>query len=174
MTGNMSEDAMFIRDATHDDIGAIQRIYAHHVLHGTGSFEEEAPSVAAMIERFDLVKSRALPWLVAEIDGAVAGYSYANLYRERSAYRFTLEDAVYIAPERARGGVGRALLTEVLARSAAGGYARMIAVIGDSGNHGSIGLHRALGFRHAGTLEAVGFKFGRWLDSVIMQRDLGG
>lgn len=165
---------MIIRDATHDDIEAVQRIYAHHVLHGTGSFEEEPPPVATMIERFELVKARGLPWLVAEIDGDVAGCSYANLYRERSAYRFTLEDAVYIAPGRARGGVGRALLTDVLARSAAGGYARMVAVIGDSENHGSIGLHRALGFRHIGTLQAVGFKFGRWLDSVIMQRDLGG
>jgi L-amino acid N-acyltransferase YncA len=163
---------MIIRDAALDDLPAIQRIYAHHVLHGAGSFEEAPPSVETMTERFGIVKSRNLPWIVAEIDGAIAGYSYANLYRERSAYRFTLEDAVYIAHDRARTGVGRALLTEVLARSTAGGYRQMIAVIGDSENHGSIGLHRALGFRHIGTLQAVGFKFGRWLDSVIMQKNL--
>ncbi|MFN3890797.1 MAG: GNAT family N-acetyltransferase [Beijerinckiaceae bacterium] len=163
---------MIVRDAAQADIAAIQKIYAHHVLHGTGSFEEEPPSMEMMIERFDVVRSRGLPWLVAEIDGAVAGYSYANLYRERSAYRFTLEDAVYIAPDRARGGIGRALLAEVLARCAAGGYQQMIAIIGDSENLGSIGLHRAMGFDHIGTLRAVGFKFGRWLDSVIMQKTL--
>jgi phosphinothricin acetyltransferase len=117
---------------------------------------------------------RGLPWLVAEIDGEIAGYSYARPYHERSAYRFTLEDAVYIAPGRVRGGVGRALLSEVLARCAAGGYRQMIAIIGDTQNHGSIGLHRSMGFRHVGTLERVGLKFGRWLDSVIMQKDLGG
>ena len=164
---------MLIRNATHDDIDAIQRIYAHHVLHGAGSFEEEPPSVETMIERFDLVASRNLPWLVAEMDGVVAGYAYANLYRERSAYRYTLEDAVYIAPDRARSGIGHALLTEILARATAGGFRQMVAVIGDSENYGSIGLHRALGFRRIGTLQEVGFKFGRWLDSVIMQKDLG-
>jgi L-amino acid N-acyltransferase YncA len=163
---------MIIRDATHDDVPAIQRIYAHHVLYGAGSFEEQPPSIETMIERFDLVASRNLPWLVADIDGAIAGYAYANLYRERSAYRFTLEDAVYIAPDRARNGVGRALLGEVLARSTAGGYRQMIAVIGDSENHGSMGLHTALGFKRIGTLQSVGFKFGRWLDSVIMQKGL--
>ena len=165
---------MIIRDAAHADLAAIQQIYAHHVLHGTGSFEEEPPSLDAMIARFDLVTARNLPWIVAEIDGEIAGYSYANLYRERSAYRFTLENAVYIAPGRVRGGVGRTLLGEVLARCAAAGYRQMIAVIGDSENHGSIGLHRAMGFRRIGTLQAVGFKFGRWLDSVIMQKELGG
>lgn len=163
---------MIIRDAAHNDIAAIQRIYAHHVLHGAGSFEEAPPSVETMMERFDLVASRNLPWLVADIGGDIAGYSYANLYRERSAYRFTLEDAVYIAPTHTRCGVGRALLSEVLAGAAAAGFRQMVAVIGDSENHGSIGLHNALGFRHIGTLQAVGFKFGRWLDSVIMQKDL--
>ncbi len=163
---------MIIRDATHDDIAAFQRIYAHHVLNGAGSFEELPPTIETMIERFDLVASRNLPWLVADIDGVIAGYAYANLYRERSAYRFTLEDAVYIAPDLARSGIGHALLTELLSRSTAAGYRQMIAVIGDSENYGSIGLHRALGFRRIGTLQAVGFKFGRWLDSVIMQKDL--
>ena len=165
---------MIIRDANHDDIAAIQRIYAHHVLNGAGSFEEEPPTIRTMVERFDLVASRNLPWLVADIDGVIAGYAYANLYRERSAYRFTLEDAVYIAPDLARSGIGHTLLTELLARCTAAGYQQMIAVIGDSENYGSIGLHRALGFRRIGTLQAVGFKFARWLDSVIMQKDLQG
>jgi L-amino acid N-acyltransferase YncA len=163
---------MIIRDAAPDDIPAIRAVYAHHVLHGAGSFEEEPPSIETMMARFDAVKMRGLPWLVAEIDGAVAGYAYARPYHERSAYRFTLEDAVYIAPGRVRAGIGRALLSDVLARCAAGGYRQMIAIIGDSENHGSIGLHRALGFRHVGTLDRVGLKFGRWLDSVIMQKDL--
>jgi len=163
---------MIIRDAEASDLSAIQQIYAHHVLHGTGSFEEAPPQLKEITARFELVKARNLPWIVAEIDGGIAGYSYANLYRERSAYRFTLENAVYIAPERVRSGVGRALLGDVLARAAAGGYREMIAVIGDNENHGSIGLHRAMGFRHIGTLEKVGFKFGRWLDSVIMQKNL--
>ncbi|MDP2355225.1 MAG: N-acetyltransferase family protein [Beijerinckiaceae bacterium] len=163
---------MHIRDAAPDDLPAIQRIYAHHVLHGVGSFEETPPSLETMLARFNLVKSRGLPWLVAQVNGDIAGYSYADLHRERSAYRFTLEDAVYIAPGHARGGLGRALLHEILARSRTGGYRQMIAVIGDSQNHGSIGLHTALGFRPIGTLHSVGFKFGRWLDSVIMQKDL--
>ena len=165
---------MLVRDATLDDVQAIADIYAHHVLHGAGSFEEEPPSLDTMIARYRAVVDRGLPWLVAEIDGAVAGYSYARPYHERSAYRFTLEDAVYIAPGRVRGGVGRALLAEVLARCAAGGYRQMIAIIGDTQNHGSIGLHRSMGFRHVGTLDRVGLKFGKWLDSVIMQKDLGG
>lgn len=164
---------MIIREATHGDMAEIHRIYAHHVLHGAGSFEEAPPSVETMVERFDLMASRKLPWLVADIDGVIAGYCYANRYHERSAYRFTLEDAVYIAPDRARSGIGHALLTEILARATAGGYRQMVAVIGDSENYGSIGLHRALGFRRIGTLQAVGFKFGRWLDSVIMQKELG-
>ena len=134
---------MLVRDATLDDVQAIADIYAHHVLHGAGSFEEEPPSLETMVARYRAVVDRGLPWLVADIDGAVAGYSYARPYHERSAYRFTLEDAVYIAPGRVRGGVGRALLAEVLARCAAGGYRQMIAIIGDTQNHGSIGLHRS-------------------------------
>lgn len=165
---------MLVRDATPDDVQAIAGIYAHHVLHGTGSFEEEPPSHDTMMARYRAVADRGLPWLVAEVEGAVAGYSYARPYHERSAYRFTLEDAVYIAPGRVRGGVGRALLTQVLARCSAGGYRQMIAIIGDTQNYGSIGLHRSMGFRHVGTLDRVGLKFGRWLDSVIMQKDLGG
>lgn len=163
---------MRLRDATLNDIPAIQAIYAHHVLHGAGSFEEEPPHVDVMAQRWRAVTERGLPWLVAEIDGAVAGYSYARPYHERSAYRFTLEDAVYVAPDCARRGVGRALLAQVLALCAARGYRNMIAIIGDSANHGSIGLHTALGFRPVGILRGVGLKFGRTLDSVIMQKSL--
>jgi phosphinothricin acetyltransferase len=163
---------MRIRDARPDDLPAVTAIYAHHVLHGTASFEEEPPDLDAMAARWRLVTERGLPWLVAEADGALLGYSYANLYRERSAYRHTVEDAVYVAPEAIRRGAGRALLAEVVDRCARDGRRQMVAVIGDSANAGSIGLHAALGFRHVGVLEKVGFKFGRWIDSVLMQRAL--
>jgi phosphinothricin acetyltransferase len=165
---------MRIRDAQEDDFPAIQEIYAHHVLHGAGSFEEEPPGVEAMLARFAAVRARALPWIVVEEGGAIRGYAYARPYHERSAYRFTLENSVYVAPDAARRGFGRALLGELLARCAAGGYRQMIAIIGDSGNAGSIGLHSAMGFRHAGLLRGVGLKFGRTLDSVLMQKDLQG
>ena len=163
---------MRVRASTVSDVPAIQAIYAHHVLHGTGSFEEEPPSVDVMRERWLAVAERALPWLMAEIDGAIMGYSYARPYHERSAYRFTVEDAVYVAPDGGRRGVGRALLTQVLSQCAGAGYRSMVAIIGDSGNEGSIGLHRALGFRPVGVLQGVGLKFGRTLDSVIMQKSL--
>lgn len=163
---------MRVRASTVSDVPAIQAIYAHHVLHGTGSFEEEPPSVDVMKERWLAVAERGLPWLVAEIDGAIMGYSYARPYHERSAYRFTVEDAVYVAPDGGRRGVGRALLTQVLGQCAGAGYRSMVAIIGDSANHGSIGLHRALGFRPVGVLQGVGLKFGRTLDSVIMQKSL--
>lgn len=163
---------MLIRDALIDDFVAIAAIYAYHVRTGTGSFEEEAPSLDVMIERWGAVTKRNLPWLVAEVDGAIAGYAYARPYHERSAYRFTLEDAVYIAAGAARGGLGRALLSQILARCAKDGYRQMIAIIGDSANAGSIGLHESLGFRQVGILRNVGLKFGRSLDSVLMQREL--
>ncbi|MFZ9501033.1 MAG: GNAT family N-acetyltransferase [Beijerinckiaceae bacterium] len=165
---------MRIRDAQEDDFPAIQAIYAHHVLHGAGSFEEEPPGVETMLARFAAVRAHALPWIVVEEGGAIRGYAYARPYHERSAYRFTLENSVYVAPDAARRGFGRALLAELLARCAAGGYRQMIAIIGDSGNAGSIGLHSAMGFRHAGLLRGVGLKFGRTLDSVLMQKDLQG
>lgn len=164
---------MLVRDALLEDLPAIAAIYAHHVRTGTGSFEEEPPEVEFMIERWRAVTNRNLPWLVAETDGILAGYAYARPYHERSAFRFTLEDAVYIAPDAARSGLGRALLSNVLARCADDGYRQMIAIIGDSENAGSIGLHESLGFRHVGTLRNVGVKFGRMLDSVLMQRELG-
>jgi len=164
---------MRVRDATEDDLAAIAAIYGHHVLNGTGSFEEAPPSLEDMWTRFRAVRARDLPWLVAEGDGRILGYAYARPYHERSAYRYTLEDAVYVAPDAAGAGVGRALLSEVLARCTAAGYRQMVAIIGDSGNAASIGLHRALGFRPVGVLQGVGLKFGRSLDSVIMQRALG-
>ena len=163
---------MLLRDALIDDFVAIAAIYAYHVRTGAGSFEEEPPSLDVMIDRWGAVTNRNLPWLVAEVDGAVAGYAYARPYHERSAYRFTLEDAVYVAAGAARSGLGRALLSGVIDRCAAQGYRQMIAVIGDSANTGSISLHAALGFRHVGTLRDVGVKFGRSLDCVLMQREL--
>jgi L-amino acid N-acyltransferase YncA len=150
----------------------VQAIYAHHVLHGAASFDEEPPPLAEMQRRRADVLGRGMPYLVAEIDGRVAGYSYASPYRARPAYRFTLENSVYVDPARPRAGTGRALLAALIARCEAGEWQQMIAVIGDSANAPSIGLHAALGFRRIGTLHAVGFKFGRWIDSVLMQRAL--
>ena len=164
---------MLVRDARDGDLAEIQAIYAHHVLHGTASFEEEAPQLAEMQRRRADVLARGLPYLVAEHQGVVTGYSYATPYRARSAYRFSIENSVYVSHKRQRAGIGRALLTELIARCERGDWRQMIAVIGDSAHTASIGLHASLGFRTVGTLEAVGFKFGRWLDSVLMQRALG-
>jgi L-amino acid N-acyltransferase YncA len=164
---------MKVRDASGDDLGAVQEIYAHHVLHGLASFEEAPPPVEEMRARREAVLALALPYLVAEVDGRVAGYAYATLYRSRSAYRHSLEDSVYVRDGFAGRGIGAALLGELIARCERGPWRQMIAVIGDSANTPSIALHRKLGFREIGTLEAVGFKFGRWVDSVLMQRALG-
>ena len=164
---------MLVRDSREDDVAEIEAIYAYHVRHGTASFEEEAPQLAEMQRRRAEVLARGLPYLVAEREGRVAGYSYATPYRTRSAYRFTIENAVYVDPACPRAGIGRALLAALIARCEAGDWRQMIAVIGDSSHMASIGLHASLGFREVGTLEAVGFKFGRWLDSVLMQRALG-
>jgi L-amino acid N-acyltransferase YncA len=164
---------MLLRDARDDDMAAIQAIYAHHVLHGTASFEEEPPSLGEMQRRRADVLARGLPYLLAEIGGRVAGYSYATPYRARSAYRFTIENSVYVDQARHRAGIGRALLAELIARCEQGEWRQMIAIIGGSGHEASIGLHAALGFRHVGTLQAVGLKFGGWHDTVLMQRPLG-
>ena len=163
-----------IRPATLEDAQALQAIYAHHVAHGFGSFEETAPSAQTMVERWSAITRRGLPYLVAEIDGAVAGLAYAGPYRPRSAYRHTVEDSVYVGAAFQGQGVGKALLGAVIERCEGMGLRRMLAFIGDSGNAGSIGLHRSCGFRPAGVLEKVGFKAGRWLDVVVMARDLGG
>ena len=162
-----------IRDLRPEDLPAVTQIYAHYVEQGTGTFEETAPSLAEMSERCEQIRAKGLPWLVAEADGAVIGYAYAGQFHRRSAYRFTLEDSVYIDPAHHRRGAGRVLLAELLRRCEALGYRQMIALIGDSANYGSIGLHRALGFQLVGTYKTVGIKFGRWLDVVLMQRALG-
>ena len=164
---------LVIRDAEPDDFERITEIYGHHVLHGLASFEERAPEIAELTSRWQHVRERGLPYLVAEVDGRVEGFAYAGAYRTRPAYRFTVEDTIYIAPEVVGKGAGRALLSELIKRVTALGYRQMVAVIGDSANVASIGLHARLGFRVAGTLQSAGFKMGRWVDSVIMQRGLG-
>jgi phosphinothricin acetyltransferase len=162
-----------VRPATAGDLPAIHSIYAHHVLHGLASFEEEPPSMEELARRFRDVTGRGLPYLVAELDGTLAGYGYCAPYRSRSAYRYALEDSVYVRHDMTGRGVGRRLLEELIRRCEGLGYRQMIAVIGDSANAASIGLHESEGFLRAGTLRSVGFKFGRWVDSVIMQRPLG-
>jgi L-amino acid N-acyltransferase YncA len=161
-----------VRDLREEDIAGVQAIYAFHVLHGLATFEEEPPTVTELARRHADIQARGLPYLVAERDGEIAGYSYAAPYRARSAYRFTVENSVYVDRRRHRSGVGHALLSTLIARCSAGGWRQMIAVIGDSGNVASIALHRRLGFQWVGTLNAVGYKFGRWVDSVLMQRAL--
>ena len=162
-----------LHDATPDDLAAITAIYAHHVRTGTASFELDPPDEAEMARRMQDVKARGLPWIVATRDGQVAGYAYAAPFRLRPAYRFTLEDSVYVREGEGRRGTGSLLLAELIARCEAGGYRQMVAVIGDSANAASIALHARHGFRHAGLLAASGWKFGRWVDTVLMQRDLG-
>lgn len=163
-----------LRVATANDIAAIQPIYAHHVLHGLASFEEVPPDAAELARRQADVLGRGFPYVVAvDGDGRIVGYAYANLYRPRSAYRYTVEDSIYLAPDQGRRGIGRLLLDRLIADCTAVGARQMIAVIGDLANHGSIGLHRACGFHMVGTLPATGLKFGRWVDSVLMQRPLG-
>jgi len=162
-----------LRPAAPADLPAIQAIYAHHVLHGLASFEEEPPALEELRRRHDDCVRRRLPWLVTEIAGSVAGYGYCSPYRSRSAYRYTLEDSVYVRQDAQGKGVGSAILRELIARCEALGYRQLIAVIGDSANAASIRLHARLGFIRSGTLRSVGFKFGRWVDSVVMQRPLG-
>lgn len=161
-----------IRSARETDLPAIHAIYSRHVLRGLASFEEVPPSLSEIGARREAVLALGLPYLVAELDGAVAGYSYAAMYRARTAYRYTIEDSVYIADGLAGKGIGTALLSDLIARCEAGPWRQMLAVIGDSANAASIALHRSLGFSMIGTLPSVGFKFGRWVDSVIMQRAL--
>lgn len=171
--GTMMRTAVDVRDAREGDMRFVQEIYAHHVLHGLASFEEEPPGIAEMIGRREGVLKLGLPYLVAEMDGRIVGYSYASLYRPRPAYRHTIEDSVYIRDGFAGNGIGRELLSELIRRCEAGPWRQMLAVIGDSANAGSIGLHGSQGFRQIGRLDAVGFKFGRWVDSILMQRPLG-
>ena len=168
----MNPTPLTVRPSSAEDLAAITAIYGHDVLHGTGTFELEPPDAAEMARRRDDVIGKGLPWLVAEQDGEVIGYAYANHFRPRRAYRFCLEDSIYLHPDARGRGVGRVLLAELIAHCEAAGARQMLAVIGDSTNAGSVGVHRALGFVHTGLLKASGWKFGRWLDVVIMQRML--
>lgn len=165
--------SLSIRPATNADIPAITRIYADAVERGTASFELARPDETEMARRMQELTDNGYPYLAADVDGALAGYAYAGPYRARPAYRFTVEDSVYVAPEAQGRGLGRALLTTLIKESEARGFRQMIAVIGDSGQTASIALHAALGFAYVGTLPSTGFKFGRWLDTVLMQRPLG-
>jgi phosphinothricin acetyltransferase len=163
-----------IRPAIAADFPAIQRIYAHHVLTGLASFEETPPDLTEIARRWQAIAETGLPYVVAvDAAGEIAGYAYAGPYRPRSAYRFTVEDSIYLDPRAIGKGLGRALLARLIEDATACGKRQMIAVIGDSANLASIGVHMALGFEPTGTFRAVGFKFGRWVDSVLMQRSLG-
>jgi L-amino acid N-acyltransferase YncA len=168
-----TRSAILVRDARDTDMDAVTKIYAAHVLYGLASFEEVPPSLDEMTTRRAAVLQLGLPYLVAELDGRVVGYSYATFYRTRPAYRYTVEDSVYVEDGFHGRGVGTALLAELIARCERGPWRQMLAVIGDSGNAGSIALHRRMGFAPAGNLVSVGFKLGRWVDSVFMQRALG-
>lgn len=168
-----NDGAWSIRTADFGDALAIAGIYADHVLHGTASFEEIPPGVEEMTRRMAAVLEAGLPYLVAEAEGVVVGFAYAGPHRPRAAYRHTVEDSIYLTAAAQGRGLGRALLEELIARCEATGRLRqMIAVIGDSANAGSIAVHARAGFRMVGTMTNVGFKFGRWLDTVIMQRPL--
>jgi phosphinothricin acetyltransferase len=170
VTGNA---ALQIRAALPADVARIAAIYGDHVLDGTASFEEVPPAAEEMARRLASVQDSGLPWLVAERDGRMVGYAYAGLYNARAAYRHTVEDSVYVDAACAGQGIGTVLLTALLEQCTALGYRQMVAIVGDSGNTASLRLHERLGFRHIGTLERVGFKFGRWLDVVMLQRTLG-
>jgi L-amino acid N-acyltransferase YncA len=161
-----------IRPAMPSDIDAIAVIYAYHVNHSTGSFETEAPDSLEMTRRWKEVRARSLPWLVAEENGEITGYAYAAPYRTRAAYRHTVEDSIYVRADRVGTGLGKLLMPALITASQACGMHQVVAVIGDSANHPSITLHRRFGFYDAGLLRAVGLKFGCWLDTVFMQRNL--
>ncbi|ABM94064.1 GNAT family N-acetyltransferase [Methylibium petroleiphilum] len=173
MSATYPAAALLLRPSAAADLPALTALYGWHARHGSGTFELEGPSLEEMARRRDDVLAKGLPWLVAERHGDLLGYAYAAPFRPRLAYRFALEDSIYLAPHAHRQGVGRALLAELIARCEAWGARQMFAVIGDSTNAASIGLHRALGFADVGTMHAAGWKFDRWLDVVIMQRRLG-
>ena len=162
-----------IRPSSDADVPAIAAIYAHHVLHGTGTFETEPPSPADMAGRRADVLAKGLPYLVAEQDGQVLGFAYSTWFKPRPAYRFSAEDSIYLAADQPGRGLGRLLLSELAAQAEQAGVRKLIAVIGDSANAGSIGVHRAMGFQHVGVLSACGWKFDRWLDVVLMEKSLG-
>lgn len=165
---------MDIRPATPEDLPACQAIYAHHVLEGTGTFDELPPSLEAVAARHREITGRGRSWVVAADATGILGYAYFDQYRDRSAYRFTAEDSVYVREDVRGQGVGKALVARLLDEAREAGFRQMLAVIGDSDNVGSIGVHASLGFQRVGTLRDVGFKFGRWIDVVLMQRHLAG
>ena len=162
-----------IRPTSDADITAITAIYAHHVLHGTGTFETSAPSAAEMMTRRQDVLSKGLPYLTLEDDSGVLGFAYCNWFKPRPAYRFSAEDSIYLSPTAAGRGLGRLLLEELATQAERAGIRKLIAVIGDSTNKGSIGVHQACGFTYVGMLSACGWKFDRWLDVVLMERRIG-
>jgi len=164
---------MQIRPVRPADLPEIQGIYAHHVLHGTGTFEEVPPSVEEIAARMEHITDQGWPWLVAEDATGLLGYCYLTRFRPRAAYRFCAENAVYVRQDVRGQGVGKALVAALIEAATAAGFRQMIAVIGDSENVGSVGVHASLGFQRAGTLRGVGWKFGRWLDTVYMERALG-
>ncbi|HEY5106526.1 MAG TPA: GNAT family N-acetyltransferase [Caulobacteraceae bacterium] len=165
---------MDLRQATNADAAAIADIYGHHVSRGFGAFEEVPPPPPEIARRIAAVTAFGLPHLVAIADGRILGFAYAGPFRPRAAYRFTVEDSVYVAPDAIGGGVGKALLGRIVELCEAVGLRQMVAAIGDSANAASIGLHRSLGFQQTGLARAVGFKHGRWVDVVWMQRTLNG
>ncbi|WP_345945693.1 N-acetyltransferase family protein [Sodalis sp. dw_96] len=169
----MSVPEIVIDDAAEADMAAIREIYAWHVINGIASFETEPPSLDVMLARRTSVLEKGLPWLAAKQDGQVLGYCYLGLYRTRYAYRFTVEDSVYIHPDLGGQGIGSRLLADVIKRAERGGWRQMLAIIGNSENTGSIRLHEKLGFSQTGIMTAVGFKHGRWIDTLLMQRTLG-
>ncbi|HHA1473262.1 TPA: N-acetyltransferase family protein [Enterobacter kobei] len=164
---------MKIVNAEEKHIPAIRDIYAHHVIHGTASFETKPPDTHEMLARLKKIGSQGLPWVVAVEEEKIIGYCYLTRYRERYAYRHTLEDSIYIHPDAQRQGVGKALLRHVIAWAETHGYRQMIAIVGDSNNQGSLKVHQQVGFTEIGTLKDIGFKHGRWLDTVLLQMKLG-
>ena len=162
-----------IRPSHDQDLPAITAIYAHHVRHGTGTFETTPPTPTEMAARRAEVLARGLPWLVAEEGGRVLGFAYCQWFKPRPAYRFSAEDSIYVDPDAQGRGLGRALLAELTAQAQAAGIRRLLAVIGDSANTASIGVHRSQGFTPAGEFKSCGWKFGRWLDIVLMEKPLG-
>jgi len=162
-----------IRPSRDQDLPAITAIYAHHVLHGTGTFETEPPSEADMVGRRADVLAKGLPYLVAEEDGRVLGYAYCQWFKPRPAYRFSAEDSIYLHPDAQGKGLGKALLAELARQAEAAGIRKLIAVIGDSANKGSVGVHKALGFQPVGVIQSCGWKFGKWLDIVLMEKQIG-
>jgi L-amino acid N-acyltransferase YncA len=173
MPSAFNRPSLSIRDALDADMVAVTEIYRHHVLHGTASFELVPPTLAEMHERRAAIVRKAMPYLVAEIEGVIAGYAYVTPYRPRPAYAYTVENSVYLRTDMAGRGAGSALLSALIERCTQGPWRQMIANVGDSGNTASLALHRKFGFRTVGTCECVGFKFGRWLDTVLLQRALG-